>query len=60
MKNRSLTAGIIDLKFNNLFSIYKACIQSGLRTSIISEKQKNFNYLFFSQINSINCLTINI
>ena len=46
MKNRSLTAGIIDFKFNNLFSIYKACIQSGLRTSIISEKQKNFNYDF--------------
>ncbi len=46
MKNRPLTAGIIDLKFNNLFSIYKACIQSGFRTSIIPEKQKFFNYDF--------------
>ena len=40
MKSKSLTAGIIDLKFNNLFSIYKACTQSGLKTSIISEKNK--------------------
>lgn len=46
MKNKTLTAGIIDLKFNNLFSIYKACNQSGFKTSIISTKQKNFNYDF--------------
>ena len=42
MTNKTLTAGIIDLKFNNLLSIYKACIQSGLKTSVISEKQKKF------------------
>lgn len=46
MKSKSLTAGIIDLKFNNLFSIYKACTQSGLKTSIISEKQNSLNYDF--------------
>ena len=46
MKNKILTAGIIDLKFNNLLSIYKACIQSGLKTTVISDKQKNFNYDF--------------
>ena len=44
MKNKNLSVGIIDLKFNNLFSIYKACIQSGFKTSIISSKQKSFNY----------------
>lgn len=44
MKNRTLTVGIIDLGFNNLLSIYKACIQSGFKTSIITTKQKNFNY----------------
>ena len=44
MTNNKLTVGIIDLKFNNLFSIYKACIQTGFKTSIITTKQKNFNY----------------
>jgi len=46
MKNKILTLGIIDLKFNNLLSIHKACVQSGFKTSIISTKQKNFNYDF--------------
>ncbi len=46
MKNKNPTLGIIDLKFNNLLSIYKASIQSGFKTSIISDKQKNFNYDF--------------
>jgi len=46
MKNKNLSAGIIDLKFNNLFSIYKACIKAGFKTSIISEKQKTLNYDF--------------
>ncbi len=46
MKNRKLTAGIIDLNFNNLLSIYKACIKAGLKTSVISKKQKIFNYDF--------------
>ncbi len=46
MKNKRLTLGIIDLKFNNLLSIYKASVQSGFKTSIISDKQKNFNYDF--------------
>lgn len=46
MKNKNLSAGIIDLKFNNLFSIYKACIKAGFKTSIISAKQKTLNYDF--------------
>jgi len=46
MNNKRLTVGIIDLKFNNLFSIYKACIKAGFRTSIISTKQKTLNYDF--------------
>ena len=32
MINKKLSAGIIDLKFNNLFSIYKACIKAGFKT----------------------------
>lgn len=46
MINKKLSAGIIDLKFNNLFSIYKACIKAGFKTTIISSKQKNLNYDF--------------
>ncbi len=46
MKNKILTVGIIDLKFNNLFSIHKACIKAGFRTSIISTKQKTLKYDF--------------
>tara|TARA_B100001175_G_C19513930_1_gene645856 strand:- start:2662 stop:3300 length:639 start_codon:yes stop_codon:yes gene_type:complete len=46
MKNKNPTLGIIDLKFNNLLSIYKASIQSGFKTSIISEKQKKLTYDF--------------
>ena len=44
MKNNILKVGIIDLKFNNLFSIYKACMQAGFKTSIILPKQNNFNF----------------
>lgn len=44
MKNSYLTVGIINLGFNNLFSIYKACIQSGYKTSIITEKQKTYKF----------------
>jgi imidazole glycerol-phosphate synthase subunit HisH len=46
MKNKILTVGIIDLKFNNLFSIHKACTKAGFRTSIISTKQKTLKYDF--------------
>lgn len=46
MKNKNPTLGIIDLKFNNLLSIYKASVQSGFKTSIISDKQKKLAYDF--------------
>ncbi len=44
MKNSKLTVGIINLNFNNLYSIHNACIKSGFKTSVITAKQKNFNY----------------
>ena len=55
MKNKNPTLGIIDLKFNNLLSIYKASVQSGFKTSIISDKQKNLLtilLLFLVQVRS--------
>jgi len=39
-----LSVGIVDLKCNNLFSIHKSCTQAGYKTSIISTKQRKFNY----------------
>lgn len=44
MKDKVFTVGIIDLKCNNLLSIFKACNRSGFKTSIISPKQTKFNY----------------
>lgn len=36
--------GIIDLKINNIHSIYQACIEAGYNVKIISENQKNYDY----------------
>jgi len=44
MRNNLLTVGIIDLKFNNLFSIYKAFVNLGYKTYVIPQKQKKINY----------------
>ena len=36
--------GIFNLKINNIFSIYEACLAAGYKTDIIDEKDKIFNY----------------
>ena len=36
--------GIINLKINNIFSIYEACIAAGYDVQIINEKTKNYKY----------------
>jgi glutamine amidotransferase len=44
MIEKRLSVGIIDLNINNLFSIYKSCIEAGYKTEIISLKKNSFNY----------------
>jgi glutamine amidotransferase len=44
MKNIKCSVGIIDLSINNLFSIYKSCLEAGYKTEIIDIKKKNINY----------------
>ena len=36
--------GIFNLKINNIFKIYEACLAAGYKTDIIDEKDKIFNY----------------
>ncbi len=42
MNNKKITLGIINLKINNLFSIYKACINAGYKTEIVNDL-KSYN-----------------
>jgi len=37
MNNKKITIGIINLQINNLFSIYKACINAGYKTEIVND-----------------------
>ena len=41
--NKKLFAGIIDLKINNLFSIYKSCLKAGYKVEIVDPKKKHGN-----------------
>lgn len=41
---RTCRIGIIDLKINNLFSIYNACVKAGYKVNIIEPKKKFLNY----------------
>ena len=49
MSNKSnCFIGIIDLKVNNLFSIYKACVLAGYKAEVINPKYKlseQINYI---------------
>ena len=44
MLKRKCSIGIIDLSINNLFSIYKSCLEAGYKTEIINLKKKKLNY----------------
>ena len=44
MNKKKLTVGIIDLKINNLFSIYNSCVEADYKPEIIDKKKKSFNY----------------
>ena len=42
--NNRIKAGIIDLKINNIFSVYRGCLQAGFKTEIVNFKRKKLNY----------------
>jgi len=44
MNKARLSIGIIDLRVNNIFSVYRACLQAGFKTEIINLNKKKFNY----------------
>ena len=44
MLKRKCSIGIIDLSINNLFSIYKSCLEAGYKAEIINLKNKKINY----------------
>ena len=45
-----LSVGIIDLKINNIFSVYRACLEAGFKTEIIELKKASYNYSYASRI----------
>ncbi len=44
MNKVKLSVGIIDLKINNIFSVYRACLEAGFKTEIIELKKASYNY----------------
>ena len=42
--NKKITVGIIDLKINNIFSVYRGCVRAGFKTEIINFKRKKLIY----------------
>ena len=42
--NKKITVGIIDLKINNIFSVYRGCERAGFKTEIINFKRKKLIY----------------
>jgi len=42
-KNR-IFVGIIDLKINNIYSVYRSCIEAGFKTEIIDFRKKKLSY----------------
>ncbi len=44
MKKNRIKVGIIDLKINNIFSVYKSCIKAGYKTEIVDFNKKNLLY----------------
>ena len=42
--SKKITVGIIDLKINNIFSVYRGCVRAGFKTEIINFKRKKLIY----------------
>jgi|TARA_B100001964_G_C14188604_1_gene579902 glutamine amidotransferase len=42
--NKRLFVGIVDLKINNLFSIYKSCLKASYKVEIVDPKKNFFMY----------------
>ena len=44
MKKNKINVGIIDLKINNIYSVYRSCIEAGFKTEIVNFKKKKLSY----------------
>ena len=44
MKKNKIYVGIIDLKINNIFSVYRSCIEAGFKTEIVDFTKKKLLY----------------
>ena len=44
MKKNKIYVGIIDLKINNIFSVYRSCIEAGFKTEIVDFTKKKLPY----------------
>jgi len=44
MNKNKIYVGIIDLKINNIYSVYRSCIEAGFKTEIVNFKKKRLSY----------------